>query len=71
MLAGRQHRDDDLGALDGSDRALGDGGAIRFGLIARGSDEIERDDLVAGLDEIGRHRAAHVAETNECNAGHL
>jgi hypothetical protein len=25
---------------------------------------------VAGLDEVGRHRAPHIAETNECNAGH-
>src|SRR3984885_12183268 len=52
MLAGRQHCDDDFGALDGSDRALGDGCAIRFGLIARGGHEIEGNDLVASLDEI-------------------
>jgi hypothetical protein len=26
---------------------------------------------VAGLDQIGGHRPAHIAETDECNACHL
>jgi hypothetical protein len=26
---------------------------------------------VAGLDQIGRHRPAHVAEANECDTCHL
>src|SRR5579871_3704854 len=69
--AGRKHRDNDAGAFHGRNRAFRDGGAVRFGLIARGRDEIERDHRVASLDEIGRHRATHVAETDERNAGHL
>ena len=70
MLAGRQHGDDDLGALHRADRAVGDPSAVGLGLIARGRHQIERDHLVAGLDQIGRHRAAHVAEADECDACH-
>ena len=54
-----------------ANRTLGDGGAVGLGLIARGRDQIERGDLVAGLDQIGRHRPAHVAEANECDICHL
>ena len=57
--------------LTDADRTLGDGGAIGLGLIARGRDQIERGDLVAGLDQIGGHRPAHVAEANECDICHL
>ena len=32
--------------------------------------QIEALDRVAGLDEIGRHRVAHVAEADECDGGH-
>ena len=45
-------------------------GAVGLGLIARGRHEIERGHLVAGLDQIGRHRAAHVAEADECDVCH-
>ena len=70
MLAGGQHGDDDVGALHRADRALGDPSAVGLGLIARGRHQIERDHLVAGLDQIGRHRAAHVAEADECDVCH-
>ena len=51
--------------------AVGDRGAVRLGLIARGRHQIERDHLVAGLDQIGGHRPAHVAEADECDICHL
>ena len=57
--------------LTAADRAFGDRGAIGLGLIARGCHQIERGHLVAGLDQIGRHRAAHVAEADECDICHL
>ena len=71
MLARRQHRDDDIGALHRGDRTVGDRRAIGLGLVARGADQIERHHLVAGLDQIGGHRAAHIAETDECDVCHL
>ena len=71
MLARRQHGDDDIGALDRGYRAVGDGSAVGLGLIARGRHQVERDHLVAGLDQIGRHRPAHIAEANECDTCHL
>ena len=52
-------------------RALADRGTIGLGLIARGCDQIERGHLVAGLDQIGRHRAAHIAEADECDVCHV
>ena len=61
----------DVGALHGSNRTLGDGCAVGLGLIARGRHQIERGDLVAGLDQIGGHRPAHIAEANECDICHL
>ena len=57
--------------LTAANRALGDRSAVGLGLIARGRDQIERGHLVAGLDQIGRHRPAHVAEANECDICHL
>ena len=34
-------------------------------------DQIEAGDRMAGLDEIGGHRAAHVAEPDECDLAHV
>ena len=39
-------------------------------LIAGGRRQVEADDVVPGLDEIGGHRAAHVAEADEGDLGH-
>ena len=61
----------DVSALDGSNRTLGNISAVGLGLIARGRHQIERGHLVAGLDQIGRHRPAHIAEANECDICHL
>ncbi len=46
-------------------------GAVGPGLIARGRHQVECGHLVAGLDQIGRHRAAHVAEADECDVCHV
>ena len=70
MLARRQHGDDRLGALDGGAGARSDLDAAFGGLVREGGDEIEAADLVAGLDEIERHRPAHVAEADEGDPGH-
>ena len=51
--------------------AVGDPCPVGLGLRARRLDQIERGHLVAGLDQIGRHRPAHIAETDECDACHL
>ena len=53
-----------------ADRAFGNRRTIGFGLIARSRDQIERDDLVSGLDQIGGHRPAHIAEADECDGCH-
>ena len=71
MLACRQHGDHGVGAFYGCDRTFGNACAIGHGLIARGSDEVERDNLVTCFHEIGSHRAAHVAEANECDRCHF
>ena len=71
MLARGQHGDDDIRALHRSCRAVGDGGAVGLGLIEQSLHQIEADDLVAGLDEIGGHRPAHVAESDECDCCHV
>src|ERR1700674_447922 len=49
-----------------TDGTLGNGRAVGLGLIAGGCHQIEGDHLVAGLDQIGRHRPAHIAEADEC-----
>ena len=51
--------------------AVGNPGTVGLGLIARGRHQIERGHLVAGLDQIGRHRPAHIAEADECDICHL
>ena len=70
MLAGGQHGDDDLGALDRLGRALGLVGA----LLDRGRDgcvrQVEGDHLMLRLAEIRGHRATHVAETDEGDLRH-
>jgi hypothetical protein len=71
VLASGQHSDDDFGALHRGNRALGNRGAVGLGLIARGRDEIERDHLMAGLDQIGGHGPAHIAEADECDRCHV
>ena len=71
MLAGRQHRNHDVGALDRANRAVGDPGTVGLRLIARGFHQIEARHLLAGLDQIGGHRPAHVAEPDECDVGHV
>jgi hypothetical protein len=71
MLARGQHRNHDFGALDRGGSTFGDRSTISLGLVARGFHQIERHHPVAGLDQIGGHRAAHIAKTNECNACHL
>ena len=70
VLARRQHGDRDVGPCR---RLRGAGGdlhaAFRRG-VARSGDEIEADDAVARLDQIGGHRAAHVAEADEGDFAH-
>src|SRR6185437_9150555 len=62
--------DDRLGFSDGLAGASRNGYARRGGRGLRRIDEVEAGDLVARLDEIGAHRRAHVAETDEGDACH-
>ncbi len=71
MLAGRQHRDDDVRALHRLGRTFRLDDPARRRRRAQLGGEIEACDRVAGLDEIGGHRAAHVAETDECDGCHV
>ena len=70
MLAGRQHRDDDLGALD----RFGGGSCLVGPLLDRRGDgrigQVEGCDVVLGLGEVRGHRAAHVTKTNKGDFRH-
>ena len=70
VLARRQHGDDHLGVADHVPGRLPDRDAVRPSQIQGSRHEVEADDLMAGLDQIGRHGPAHVAETNETNCRH-
>src|ERR1700733_1885252 len=71
VLAGRQHGDDDIGILKRRLGAACDLHAVLGRGIAQRRYEIESKDVAAGLDEIGGHRPAHVAETDESNSRHV
>ena len=70
MLAGRQHGDDDLGVLHRLGGARGLVGALLDRRRDRGIGEIEGRHVMLRLGEIGGHRAAHVAETDEGDFRH-
>ena len=68
---GRQHGDDDLGPRDRLARAAHDRDAgLGRGLLLR-LDEVVAGDPVAGLDQVGGHRPAHVAQPQKCDVGHF
>src|SRR5579859_626277 len=70
MRAGRQHGDDHLGIGDRlGGRGRGDAAGGGEGLD-RGLSHVEAGDLMPGLDQVLRHRAAHVAEADKCNLAH-
>src|SRR5260370_23439907 len=71
MLACREHGDHSIGALDGSSSAVSNCCAIGLCRVRRGFDQIERDYLVARLDQIGSHRPAHIAKADECDVCHV
>ena len=71
MLAGRQHGDDHVGAADGAPGGGRDGRAGCGGGGLRRLDEIEAGNRMAGLDQVGDHRGAHVAEADEGDFGHV
>ena len=52
----------------GNARSRGDPGLRR--VAHDGGGKVEAAHLVAGLDEVARHRQPHVAETDEADARH-
>jgi hypothetical protein len=69
--AGGQHGDDEVGVLC-SRRRAGCGGAAGGGQgLERGGTEVIAGDVVAGLDEVGSHGCAHVAEADETDGRHV
>ena len=65
MLARGQHGDDVVRAIRRCGRAVGGRCARRAQLFQGGLDKIENRDVVPGLDEVGGHGPAHVAEADE------
>ena len=68
--AGRQHGDDDVGARGGDFGELRAGAARRFQFGDRGRIDVDALDLVAGLDQVLRHRQTHIAEPDKSDARH-
>ena len=71
VLARRQHRDDNVSVVNGSLGAGDNLYAIPGRGLAQRRYEVETQNVFARLDEIGGHRRAHVAETDEANSRHL
>ncbi len=71
MLSGRQHGDHDLRILHRCCRARHDRDGIFGGGLEIFRNQVEAKNRVPGLDEIGCHGIAHIAETDECNACHM
>ena len=71
MLAGRQHGDDDLGVLDRRDAVGHDHDAIvRAPFQGSPATRSKPCTAMPGLDQIGGHRVAHIAEADEGDRGH-
>ena len=70
MLARRQHGDDGLDTLGGVAGTGDRGGADGLERIDIGGGDIEDLEAVPGLDQVARHRPAHVAQTDEADRRH-
>ena len=69
LAPGRQHADDDVVGRRQLHQARRLLGALRHRLGVLGVG-VEHGDLVAGLQQVARHGAAHVADADETDAGH-
>ena len=65
VLARRQHGDDDVGVLDGAPGAGDDLDAVSGRGFAQRRYQVEAENVLARLDQVGGHRPAHIAETDE------
>ena len=70
MLAGRQHRDDDIAARGDDLGGLGHRAAGSAQLVSLDAAHVDALDLMTCLDEVLRHRQAHVAEPDESDPCH-
>ena len=70
FLARRQHGDDQVGARGGRLGGLDAGAAGRHQLGDRGRIDVHALDLVAGLEQVLRHRQTHIAEPDKSYARH-
>ena len=62
-----EHGDGDFGVSGGCGGAWRDGGAERVERLRRPFAPVPDDELMAGFEEIMRHRRAHGAEAEECD----
>ena len=71
MLAGRQHGDDDVGAAARLGYRWRRGAAARRRIAASAAASRSKPrDRVPGLEQVLRHRQAHIAEPDECDRRH-
>ena len=70
MLACGQHGDHSLGIFDGFRERLGGACAVRHGFCNGLGVQIKRAHVVASLNQVTAHAAAHVSQSNESNLGH-
>lgn len=70
VLAGRQHADDHVGALHRVAGAAGGAGAGGDQAVDGALHQVEDVQQVAGLEQVGGHRRAHVAEADEGDLFH-
>ncbi|MNH22885.1 hypothetical protein D3C79_827590 [compost metagenome] len=67
MHRGRQHGDDQFGALCRFTGRCTDTAAQLFQFRQHGLVQVHQAQCMAGLDQVARHRRAHVAQTDKCN----
>ena len=71
VFARRQHGDDHVRVLHRGRRVGHDGDAVFLGHRQIVGHQVVAADLMTGLDEIGGHRVAHIAEADEGDGGHV
>jgi hypothetical protein len=70
VLPGGQHGDHHVGARRRDLRGLGHRPAGRLEPVGRRGGDVHALDLVAGLEQVLRHRQAHIAEPDESDPCH-
>ena len=71
MLAGRQHGDHAFCALGGGFAGIRRAGTFGHQGLNCWLGQIEHGNVVAGFEQVGRHRRTHVAQADKGNLGHV